>query len=383
MNELDSKAAAAYLGVKKTTLYAYVSRGLLQSIQHEGDTRRRFYRKADLDRLKQRSDAHAGEAAAAASAMSWGAPVLDTAITEITPNGPVYRGHLARDLARSFTFPRVAELLWTGEDPGPVTWKPPETVMAPSPPLPPIDRMRLALLEAELTDRKRFSTLREHRIECGRRMIGVLATAWLDRPLRSVAGLAPADADVDNSVLDAALIAVADHELNASTFAARVAASTGAGIYAAASAGFAALTGPKHGGSADRCEALIDEVIRAGSASRALELLLRRGESVPGFGHPLYPDGDPRWRIIVSRLDDRASTSIVDVLDDIVEAGARFGLAPPNIDLGLAGLSRSFGWEPGSASAVFALGRSAGWVAHALEQYEQGVLLRPRGHFKP
>src|SRR5439155_21588512 len=94
--------------------------------------------------------------------------------------------------------------------------------------------------------------------------------------------------------LNRALVLSADHELNSSTFAGRVAASVGADVYACVAAALAAFSGPRHGGACDRIEALLAETGRPERAATAIEERRRRGELVPGFGHQLYPGGDPR-----------------------------------------------------------------------------------------
>jgi citrate synthase len=131
---VDAAAAASLLGVQRRTLYAYVSRGAVRSVAGER-ARQRLYAVEDLTRLKARHDARAGHGAVAAGALRWGEPVLDSAITAITPRGPAYRGHLAVDLAAAgVPFENVAELLWSGElATAPVRWPaaapPPPTAM--------------------------------------------------------------------------------------------------------------------------------------------------------------------------------------------------------------------------------------------------------------
>lgn len=399
---LGSKDAAAYLGVKVSTLYAYVSRGLLESVKSADNPRQRRYRKSDLDRLKQKSDSHAGESAAAAGALRWGAPSLDTAVSEITPAGPRYRGHSARGLVRDgVSFESAAELLWTGELPSTrPDWQIEATgfdldddaMQRLSSEARPLDRMRLALGLAELDDLTRFGTSRDAQLDCARRIIATLAGAVASRPRSqppqtpcSIASLLSGtlceDAGASDAVFDAALVAVADHELNAATFATRVAASTGASLYASVAAGLCAASGPRHGGACERGEALIDEVVRRRSARQVLLDRLQRGESVPGFGHPLYPHGDPRWTIVVSRLGDSAEPKVLDAVDELVAEAGRMRLGKPTVDLALATLCRALGLPQGTASAIFSLGRVAGLVAHSLEQQEQGFLLRPRANY--
>jgi citrate synthase len=182
--------------------------------------------------------------------------------------------------------------------------------------------------------------------------------------------------------VERALVLCADHELNASTFAARVVASTGADLYACVAAALAAMTGPLHGGASDRVEALVDEVAEPKRAYDVVTARTVRGEAIPGFGHRLYPDGDPRVPPLLEAARDVAkkSRSLATVLS-IAEAMKRARRELPNVDFGLVALARALGLPKGSAAALFALGRTAGWVAHALEQREAGYLLRPRAEY--
>src|SRR4051794_1895704 len=120
---VDARAAARHLGIQVRSLYAYVSRGQVRSVPGEAG-RPRLYALADPERLRVRRDARAGHGAVAAGALRWGEPVLDSAVTAITPRGPAYRGHLATDLAAAgVAFENAAELLWSGYlPPGSVTW---------------------------------------------------------------------------------------------------------------------------------------------------------------------------------------------------------------------------------------------------------------------
>ncbi len=184
-------------------------------------------------------------------------------------------------------------------------------------------------------------------------------------------------------LLDRALVLCADHELNISTFAARVTASSGADLYACVSAALAALSGPLHGGACDRIEALMQEVGRPERAATAVRERLRRGESVPGFGHRLYPEGgDPRTPPLLEvAWAVRPEPTAVRVVRAVVEAMREAGHPPPTVDLGLVALAAALGLPPGAATALFAVGRAAGWVAHVLEQREQGHMLRPRARY--
>jgi citrate synthase len=396
---LTAAEAAAYLGVKRGTLYAYVSRGLLDSAVDPADPRRRRYRRDDLERLKRRSDAHAGEAAAAATALDWGAPSLDTAITRITPAGPAYRGHAAVDLARAgVAFEAVAELLWTGLLPAsPPRWAEP----GPSPldlrgvvadDAWSIDVLRVATSLAGLRDPERFGGAPETELRVARHLVvRVVRTLAAHRRAVTVGGPSVAGTlmaafgatptPVASRVVDAALVTLADHELNASAFAARVAASTGADLYACVDGALAAFTGARHGGACDRCAALVAEVEAADAAVAVLTRRMRRGEALPGFGHRLYPDGDPRFATLSGVAAELGALDRTEVLREIAAVAGEMGLGAPTTDLGALFVTRAVGLPDEAAGTLFAVGRMAGWIAHAYEQRHQGHLLRPRARY--
>jgi citrate synthase len=183
------------------------------------------------------------------------------------------------------------------------------------------------------------------------------------------------------AAVDRALILVLDHELNASTFAARVAASTGADLYACLGAALATLSGPRHGGATDRVEALLAEVASPRRASSAVVARRRRGEAIPGFGHRRYPAGDPRAVPLLQYAERSSERVEVRTLRAVRRAMQRAGQPPPTIDFALVSLAQALGLAKGSAAILFFVGRTAGWVAHVLEQRRQGGLLRPRAAY--
>jgi citrate synthase len=401
---LPAAEAAELLGVKRATLYTYVSRGLVRCVPEPGTKENRYVR-ADIERLKARHDARAGHAAVAAGALRWGEPVIDSAVSRVGAEGLAYRGHPAVQLAlEGRSFEDVAELLWTGSLPvQPTRWPSPELPVQPlavaelvpkrSPPLAVLSAV-VPLLGA--WDEVRFAAPAEQERMRGRRLLRHLA-AWVcaaHAPTRvaralkeetvaaSLAVAWGATAKRAPEVLDRALVLCADHELNVSTFAARVAASSGADLYACMGAALAALSGPRHGGACDRIEALLQEVGRPERARTVVLERLRRGESVPGFGHQLYPEGDPRTPpLLEAAYTFRPDPLGVRVLRAVGETMREAGHAPPTVDFGLVTLASALELPTGAAAALFAVGRSAGWVAHVLEQREQGNLLRPRARY--
>jgi citrate synthase len=398
-----AREAARLLGVKLSTLYAYVSRGLVRS-QPGPRGRGRLYACADLERLKSRGEARAGHGPVAAAAMSFGEPVLRTRISEIRPDGPAYRGHSAVELARrGVSFEAVAELLISGTLDESVRWGPEPALVrrlrgAVPDGQPPLATLLAAVPRAALLDEDRFSAPLEAELARARRLVRTMAAL-----LSACAGRAPSDAAGADTVaeclavalgvrpdraaepLNRVLVLTADHELNASTFAARVVASTGADLYAAVTGGLAALSGPRHGALSERVEALLDEVGEPSRARAVVTARASRGEAIPGFGHPLYPTGDPR----VPPLLELATTiappskraSGLQTLLAVSEEMERGKRERPNLDFGLVAVVRALDLPRGSATALFAIGRTAGWIAHALEQRASGQLLRPRAAY--
>ena len=432
---ITAREAARILDVKLPTLYAYVSRGLVRSLP-ASESRRRRYAREDVVRLRARADARRGHGAVAAGALRWGEPVLDSAITEILADGHRYRGHRAADLAREHCFEDVAELLWrsrpvvgepsdTGErgcDPVTLPWRASadeETVRAVRSCLP--DRAAafdvLSLVvglwsarhrpprtdqpaatnaadRAELVEATRLMVTMAHALGeaselsvQGDSMAECLLAALTNRPgaLRD-----PAIRRWQRRTIDGVLVLMADHELNASSFAARVAASVGATLPACVSAGLATVSGARHGGACDRIEAFVGAHRSAAMVERAVTERLAAGASVTGFGHPLYPAGDPRARVLLAWAEDarqngwsgaHSATRMAKGGRALIAAMAANEREPPTCDVGLVVLCATLGLRSGSASALFALARTAGFIAHALEQRESGFQVRPRARY--
>jgi citrate synthase len=180
---------------------------------------------------------------------------------------------------------------------------------------------------------------------------------------------------------NAALLLCADHELNASTFAARVAASTGADLQACLLAALATFLGPRHGGASGAVETVLAEVARPGRALAVVRARTTRGEGMPGFGHPLYPAGDPRAATLLALVADTPATTPLRTLGALIEATARVRGERPNIDTALVAARLALALPRGAAIPLFAVGRTAGWVAHVLEQRESPAILRPRARY--
>ncbi|HZY60827.1 MAG TPA: citrate/2-methylcitrate synthase, partial [Candidatus Binataceae bacterium] len=186
-----------------------------------------------------------------------------------------------------------------------------------------------------------------------------------------------------HELLSAALILLIDHELAVSSFTARCVASAGSPLYAVVAAGLCALRGVKHGGLTERAEELLREASSARKIRDVVAGRLRRGELLPGFGHPLYPGGDPRARALLEMLTRRYPRSpAISLARSIMKEMRRVSEAMlPNIDFAGAVLARTLRLPEGSAIAIFALGRTIGWIGHAIEQYRIDRLIRPRARY--
>lgn len=406
---MSALEACELLGIKAATLYTYVSRGLLQPVRQANKKANRYWR-AEVERMQARSSARQGHGPVAAAAMRWGQPVMLTSITEITAEGPRYRGHLASDLARHpGDFENVAELLWSGVLPDSHHLWP---VEAPHADLwialrgmgvqcdDSIRMMRVFAIAAtalgggSLAEELRSGSITRLSRQmlfafascCGllgpaRRPVLLSGEQPLAQHMLQALGVDTTPAAL--SAVNAALILGADHELSSATFAARIAASVGSGLHACVVAALATQRGSLLAGGGDLAEDLIRGITSMEQLKTRVAEADRRRERLPGFGLPLYPDGDPRARALIALSQATAPASRqADFAYCFVEAvGTQLGLHP-NIEMGLVVLSLAWGMPMRSASAIWGVGRTAGWIAHVLEQRLAGFSLRPRGMFQ-
>ena len=348
---LTAQEAAQILAIKPQTLYTYASRGWVRTVRPGG--RRRLYVEADVLALRRRAEAHRGTRPAAEGALHWGAPVLGSAITEIDPDGPTYRGVPALTFVETgASFEAVCAHLWQFDPPWPAA-RPARTRSVAAHP---IRAMQRALLDLAITPDSAEP-------DVPRAYASLMAAAAPQPGVSVAARIAATTGVVEVGAVEAALILCADHELNPSTFAVRIAASTGASLADCLLAGLATLSGPRHGGLSD-----------------AVESWLAGGAYPDQAGaHPLYAAGDPRGEWLVERAFQRASP---DAAAQLRTRLAHLGHSPqPTLDTGLGMLAYALGAKPHAAITWFALGRAAGWIAHALEQRESGEMLRPRARY--
>jgi len=385
---LSAREACRLLGISAATLYAYVSRGLIES-RPGPDHRSRGYRRADVERLAQNRRAGRGAARGAAQSLDRGLPVLETQISLIQADGPYYRGLSAISAVRAgASLEDIARRLWDcgPQDPfaaaPPAEWPGSVVGLVATPGLPPLERAMAAIPLLGLELRHSFSQAAAVRREIAALLLRQNAALLLGRrpdaqPLHGqiASALRPDDAGFAG-IVRAAMVLSAEHELNVSAFAARVVASTGAHLHATVCSGLAALCGPRHGGATARAHALI----AAGSGELAARW--RRGDDLPGFGHALYPQGDPRAAELFALLQrEQASSPAWRQLAALIAHAEDLSGLRPSLDLALAAICHLYALPASAALVLFASARLAGWIAHALEQQEQGRLIRPRARY--
>lgn len=414
---IGAAEAAERLGIKQASLYAYVSRGVL-SRRREADGRASMF---DADEVQEL--ARKGRPRRPA-----GGPtelVIESGVTELTPSTQRYRGYGATELALRCSFEDVAMLLWTGSLPArsshavatgmvaPGWQATPEALAAGSAAqaaLPagtlPLERLQVIVPALAATDQFRLHLDQPAVVAAGKALIAGM-TGALPTPVgdQGQAGTVPS-ATVPSAiaasgaiaarlgaklcagpvppglirVLNAAMVLVADHELAASTLAARVAASMRADPYAVVATGLGAMGGALHGGAALGAELMLGSANSPADAPRVVGDLLRRGERLPGFGHFVYKDGDPRANLLLQIVTEFAPDSaLLAVATAVTDEARQRALPEPNIEFALAVLAGVAGMIRGAGEAIFATGRTAGWLAHALEEYERNIPIRPRG----
>jgi citrate synthase len=387
---LTSREAAAILGVKPATLYAYVSRGLLRRDRTPAGS---TFDATEVARLA----ASAGRRGSVGR--STAGPAFVTSLTLIEDGHLSYRGVDVVDLSRTRRFEAVAWWLWTGSWPGGERWESNDqraasariTTAGLGPTVAPIDRIKMAVVAAGSADPLRWDLTRAAVTATARDLLTIavdtLPAVGRRRRGESLAEhlwlrlspLPPTPRRV--SLLDAALVLLADHELAPSTLAARVAAAFGADPYSVVSTGLGPASGQLHSAATNAVHRLFDDAL-ARSPMVAIGERLSRAEPLRGFGMRLYPDGDPRGRELLRRLDDVAmEPQRRTVVDAVLSLASGRDLAPPNVDFGLGALAFGAQMIPGAGQAITVIGRMAGWLAHALEEYESRTVFRSRATY--
>jgi citrate synthase len=372
---LTAEQALKFLGIRPQTLYANVSRRRIRVKPDPADSRRSLYHSADVARLAGRRRGRRPAAVVAAQTIGFGDPILASEISTVADGRLWYRGRDVVALSQLATLEEVAVLLWPGDQPYRRAHRPHQKPIAGATALqramsamavraavdPPLLGRAPAVLRSEAAA---LSALLQDAL-----LAGGSSRDAVHQRCAAVWGV-PRAADT----IRRSLVLLADHELNASTFAVRVAASTGAALPACLLAGLATLTGPHHGGAAQALQSLVGAARRNGAKSAVREWLTR-GERIPAFGHPLYPDGDVRATALMdqfrlSSIFAELRTVAADLTGELV-----------NIDFALAAMADALALPEQTPFVIFALSRSVGWIAHALEQVATGGLIRPRARY--
>ncbi len=395
---LTAQEAATELGISLDTLYAYVSRGLIRSEASDGQKRSRWYPLEDVQRLKKHKGEYRHPDKVAAGAMQAGTAVMESAITMITDDRFYYRGHDALTLATTHSVEQVAALIWTGDfsaEQSLFSRTSPESMLARYHKicpylagLTPLEAFQVCLPLVALDDIAAYDLRPEAVAQTGARILQLLAivTAGGQHITHGIAqtvqqGWVPHD-EPATALLAAALILCADQELNVTTFTARCVASAGSTPYAVVCSGLSALQGIKHAGQTERIEAFLRETDAPANVRSSMTSLLKRGEPIPGFGSVFYPVGDPRGKLLLELTAQVYPHSPAVLLAQRITEETNDLLGErPTIFFGLVTLARALNLPPGGAIALFALGRTIGWIGHGIEQYQANQVIRPRARY--
>lgn len=400
---ITTAEAAARLGVRPETIYAYVSRGLLESHLAD-DGRSSLFDAQQIAAFRTR----AGRRREPGDLLT---PIVSS-LTHIDDHTIKVRGHDICEAARAGTsFESIAGALWLDDGDARLDWQVPPTVLtqcakvqrvltaasrsegraAPGAPL--FERLQLNLTVASAADPLRDDLRRPAIARAAARAIATMVEGLPVEGVAVAGGARLADRLLPRlttgrssakwrHAMNASLVLLTDHDLAASTVAARVAASTRAHPYAVIAAGLGALRGPLHGAASHDVVALLRDAQRR-DASAAVGDALRAGRGITGWGHFLYPDGDPRATVLFDLAADATNDrKTLAVIEDVGAIMADRLSKPPNIDFALAAFSVLANLRADATSAIFAIARSAGWIGHAIEEYDEAPLrFRPRARF--
>ena len=392
---MTARQAAAMLGISLPTLYSYVSRGMLHSEPVTDKPRVRRYLRDDVLRLVERKDFRSNPTKAAEKGLHWGSPVLQSALTLIDGGRLFYRGLDVITLAEHSTLEQVAALLWTGDAKRSLALFADDDARPPSIPaslfksirrLNPVERCQLILPLAASSDLSAHDLRPAAVAKTGARILRLLFSVVVGFPAAPPLEQALVRAWTRNRrsvapALRAALILCADHELNVSAFTARCIASARATPYEVVLGALAAFRGRRHGGISEEVEMLFRDARKVSDCRQLVVARLRSFGYVPGFGHQLYPDGDPRAQRLISLARSYGRTSEAELAKRLIQASHALTGDYPNLDFGLAMFARALGLSSEAPIALFALGRTVGWIAHATEQYADDQLIRPRARY--
>jgi citrate synthase len=366
------------LGVRPQTVYAYVSRGKLEVMPDPDDTRRSLYRAEDVASLAKRKQDGRKYETLAAKTMFGSEPSIPTALCAFFRGRPYYRGQDAVSLAQTATLEDVAQLLWGAEQA--IDFSATMPTRSDEPRLGP-SRVAAFTVLASLAATGHSTRGRLTRVlhEEAQGLVGQLANAFgaqpqADQPLHLRFAQGWCQTAPVGELLRTAMVLVADHELTSSAFSTRIAASTGASLSACLLAGLTTLSGPLHGDATGRVHTLFDEVERLGE-DKVVDHYLSAALPLAGFGHHLYPDGDPRAAALLNLFEPP------EVIARFIQKVTNLTGLQPNIDAALAALVARYRLPADAAFGLFATARSVGLLAHSMEQLSVAQMIRPRGRY--
>ena len=382
---LSAKEAANELGVRPATLYAYVSRGLIRSVQGAGRTR--LYDASDIRFLRNRRAGEGAEEREGQSRNAAAKGVLETKLTLLTDDGHYYRGQSALELAKAGTLESVATLLWDCET-DPFAQPAPNVVEMLNSHQRPVERAIVALCCWPEQDSAAYTLSQELLKQKGASLIRLAASALLmqapstDPMHRQIAQAWGVQNEEAVDLIRATLVLCADHELNTSAYAVRCAASTRAPLHAALVSGLGAFMGPRHGTNAERVLSWLKHIHVADDIESVLQERCMNGEYLPGLGHSVYGGPDPRGAFLLNKLmQSGLNHPLVELIPLLLErSGELFG-KHMNVDFPLALLAQILGLPKNSAGILFCISRISGWIAQALEQYQMQEQIRPRAAY--
>lgn len=387
-----AQEACHQLNISAASLYAYVSRGLIRSEALPGERKKR-YLAADVQALLQRKAIRQAPEQAAMGALNWGLPVMESGISQIQNGVLSYRQRPLESLI-TLSYPELLELLWQApitEFESPLI---PDLEMPTSPLSSWTERLQMYLPWLAAHDLQSFDLSPEGALRSSRALLNWVWSLISGVRLRPEApakrsSAVPQDPSQNlplnteqQALLQCLLLISADHELNISSFTARCVASAQGTPHAAVSAALAALGGMRHGGNSLQVQAVLNAACQDGVLP-ALKNHLRRQGQIPGFGHSLYPEGDPRWVLLRPFLEPFAQQPTLAKGLELVHWGQELTGQQPTLDLALVLASSCLLPQHLNALDWFALGRLPGWLAHIQEQYQQGQMIRPRAKTKP
>jgi citrate synthase len=388
MRTFSATEAAAELGISTATLYAYVSRGQIRSVSSDTDRREKRYLVEDVERIKTRRVAR--RPTAPGSTPAW---MLETSLTNIDNGTLRYRGMDATTLARNASVGDVAALLWTGDAKRapqlfgsrtrvPDCWT---ALSKASAELSPAERMQILLIVAAEEDPSAWDLRPAAAARTGASILQIMTESVAGKCFEASLGISEAlgSAWVPGSsraidVVRAGLILAADRELDLPSYTARAIAAAGSTPYASVAGALSAFRGVRHGGLLARIDALLTEVTRPGDAVPVIRGRLERGETVPGFGHRLFLDVDPRAETLIAMLDSGAKSTkdwaraarLIEAADELIDER-------PTFEFALTAVARAIGLPSDAPSVILAIGRSIGWIAHTIEEYGNGQVEAP------